>query len=397
MFTRTKKIVAAGFALLGLALLCQEMVAAAQSAQAERLAMHVVHLPIHSYRLLAMQMDEEGNIWFGSIHHVIHRYTPSTGAVKTIPLPGTSAHYNLWASQCIPVNKKVYILGESYPKLIIYNPLTNQFTEKDYPSPKPDVWYAMAHPDHRHLYLFDRGGVGIIKWDSETDTGKTIPYPYQTPLPSFGTYRPGDQSIWCGIWDYTRGQYAPVGITRFDVKTDSFTGIYRFPKTDAHLKAYSDPEATLFFPWTLKGKLMPFDIKAKRWCKFINVPEYGENFGFIGLSTLYQGKLYFSLSTYHGDENVGIDGKPYHFANSILVFDPQTSKFDFLTLNVPGAYYQIAYSLSANGQFYATGSNILTKDGTLFRDNKGDIVVWQTQPVRIRSGRSREGHMGKKG
>jgi hypothetical protein len=380
MLTRTNKLVAAV-----LTLLCLTRLGTALHAQEERLNLHVVHLPIHSYRLLAMEMDEDGNIWFGSIHHVIHRYTPSTGAVETIPLPQTSANYNLWASQCLPVNKKVYILGEAYPKLIIYDRLTKQFTEKNYPSPKPDVWYAIAHPDRRHLYLFDRGGVGLIKWDSQTDTGKTIPYPYQTPLPSFGKYDLRDQSIWCGIWDYTGGQYVPIAIARLDVKTDSFTGIYHFPKDDRGLKPYSNPETTLFYPQTLKGKLMPFDFKTKRWCKFIDVPEYGKRFGFIGLSTPYKGKLYFSLSTYDGHENLGIDGNQYHFANSILVFDPQTSKFDFLTLNIPGAYYQIAYTLSAKGQFYATGSNILTKEGTIFRENRGEIIVWQTQPVKTQS------------
>ena len=128
---------------------------------------------------------------------------------------------------------------------------------------------------------------------------------------------------------------------------------------------------------------MPFDINTKRWCKFVDVPEYGKRFGFIGFNTRYNRKLYFSLSTYNGDENIGIDGEQYHFANSILVFDPRKRKFDFLTLDVPGAYYQIAYTLSARGQFYATGSNILTNEGKIFRENKGDIIVWQTQPTRI--------------
>ncbi|HCX30983.1 MAG TPA: hypothetical protein DHU55_14635, partial [Blastocatellia bacterium] len=65
------------------------------SLKAQSLSLHVVHLPIQSYRLLAMAMDEDGDIWFGSIHHVIHRYTPSTGAVETIPLPQTTANYKL--------------------------------------------------------------------------------------------------------------------------------------------------------------------------------------------------------------------------------------------------------------------------------------------------------------
>lgn len=357
----------------------------------EPLKMYVVHLPIQSYRLLAMAMDEDGDIWFGSIHHVIHRYTPSTGAVETVPLPQDTADYNLWASQSLPANGKVYVLTQAYPKLIIYDRAARRFTEKPYPSPRPDVWYGLSHPDGDHLYLFDRGSVGIIKWDTRTETGTVIPYPYKTLMPSFGQFDPRDGAVWCGIWDYTGGRYQPVAIARLDTRTDSFAGLWYFPKDDAGLQPYTDPETTRFYPWTLKGKLMPFDFKAQRWCKFIDVPEYGKRFGFIGFNTPYRDKLYFSLSTYNGGDDLGIDGKQYHFANSILVFDPRRRRFDFLTLDVPGAYYQIAYTLNARGQFYATGSNILTEEGRIFRENRGDIIVWQTHPPRPRSGqRGRE-------
>jgi hypothetical protein len=357
-------------------------VGAARPVGDDRLKMHLVHLPIQSYRLLAMAMDEDGDIWFGSIHHVLHRYTPSTGGVETIPLPEDTAGYDLWASQSLPANGKVYILSMAYPRLIIYDRKTKRFTEKAYPSPKPDVWYALPHPDGRHLYLFDRGSVGIIKWDTKTDNGNVIPYPYKTLMPSFGQYGERDNAVWCGIWDYTGGQYQPIGIARLDTRSETFTGIWYFPKDDAGLKPFTDPESTRFYPWTLKGKLIPFDTKTKRWCKFIVVPEFGQRFGFIGFNTPYRGKLYFSLSTYNGNEDLGIDGQQYHFANSILTFDPRTRKFDFLTLDVPGAYYQIAYTLKAHGQFYATGSNILTTEGKIYRENKGDIIVWQTQPLR---------------
>ena len=351
---------------------------------AKPLKMYLVHLPVNSYRLLAMAMDEDGDIWFGSIHHVIHRYTPSTGAVETIPLPPATADYkNLWASQSLPANKKVYILSMDYPRLMIYHRETKTFTEKAYPSAKPDVWYGLSHPDGRHLYLFDRGSVGIINWDTMTETGTVIPYPYKTLMPSFGQYDPRDHAVWCGIWDYAGGQYQPIAITRLDTRTDSFTGIWYFPKDDAELQPCTDPDNTRYYPWTLKGKLMPFDIKSKRWCRFIDVPEYGKRFGFIGFSTPFKGKLYFSLSTYNGGDDLGIDGQQYHFANSILVFDPRSRKFDFLTLDVPGKYYQIAYTLNSGGHFYATGSNILTKEGNIFRENRGDIIVWQTQPPQM--------------
>ena len=114
----------------------------------------------------------------------------------------------------------------------------------------------------------------------------------------------------------------------------------------------------------------------------MDVPEFGKRYGFIGVSTLHEGKFYFSLSTYDGGDDLGIDGEQYHFANSILVLDPKTREFDFLTLEMPGSYYQVACVLSARGQFYATGSNILTPEGRIVRENRGDIIVWQTQPLK---------------
>ena len=341
--------------------------------------MFVVHLPIHSYRLLAMAMDENGDIWFGSIHHVVHRYSPSTGAVETIPLPKTTESYKFWASQSLPMGGKIYFLGEAYPNLLIYNPLRKTFTEKPYPSPKPDVWYGIAGPDNRHLYLIDRGSVGFIKWDTQTDTGKAIPYPYKTIPPSFGAYDSRDDGIWSGVWGYTEGKYIPIAITRLDVKTDTFSGLWYTPKDDTNLKPCANPETTRYYAWTLQGKLMPFDMREKRWCKFLDVPGLGTKYGFIGIGTPFNGHWYFSLSSYAGHDDPGIDGNQYHFLNSILDLDPKSGRLSFLTLTVPGKYYQIAYMLNARGQFYVTGSNILQPDGQIVRENRGDIIVWQTQ------------------
>ena len=80
------------------------------------LALHVVTTPIQSYRLLSMSMDDDGFIWAGAIHRVMHRYDPRTGAVETIPLP-----FDAVVCSCICVGDKVYVLGQSYPRLVIYN------------------------------------------------------------------------------------------------------------------------------------------------------------------------------------------------------------------------------------------------------------------------------------
>src|SRR4051794_7186830 len=189
------------FCLLALVL------AATVAFAAEPLELHVVPIPVKSYRLLAMSMDDDGFIWCGSIHRVVHRYDPRRGVVKTIEMPFDSS-----ASSCIYAGKKVYILGQSYPKLIVYDRVAEKFSEYAYPSAKPDVWYGTPLIANQYIYLFDRGASGLIRWDTSTDTGTTIPYPYQTVLPSAGHYEPADNAIWCKLWDYSTGQYVPQGI-----------------------------------------------------------------------------------------------------------------------------------------------------------------------------------------
>ena len=352
----------------------------------EKLQFHVVPTPLRSYRLLAMSMDADGQIWAGSIHRRLHRYDPRTGAVETIPVP-----YEATVCSCLCVGEKVYILGQAYPRLIIYDRSNGpgKFRELAYPSERPDVWYGTGPVGGRHLYLFDRGSAGVIKWDTHTDTGKAIPYPYDTPLPSGGRYEPRDGAVWCWLWDFAGGQYKPVGLARLDAASDRFTGWWKFPEDTADLRPFTEPADTFFLPHSLRGKVVPFDFKEKRWCRPLDVPGFGERFGFMGGPVGHGGRHYFSLSTYDGDDT-GCDGKPYHFCNAILEFDPHARRFEFLTLEAEGAYYQIAYSLSAGGEFFATGTNIREPDGTLNRDRAGEVIFWQTRkPVPL--GSEREG------
>lgn len=341
------------------------------------LGLVAVPVPVSSYRLLSMTRDEDGFVWSGSIHRSIHRYDPRTGDVETIPLP-----YDAVACSCICVGKKVYVLGQTYSKLIVYDRMSKTFAEFPYPNPSPDVWYGTDAIDGRHLFLFDRNA-GVVRWDTQSDAGEVIPFPYDKPVPLGGRHELRDGAIWCQSFDLAGGQYVPLGMSRLDPKTSSFSGWYPYPKGGEGLKPFTNAETTFFVPYTLKGKLLPFDFKDGRWCEFLDVPGFGERFGFIGLGTLHDGRWYFSLSTYDGDET-GCDGKPYHFVNGLLEFDPQTRAFAIPTLeakDVPGgpadAYYQVAYTLSAGGDFFATGSNIRQADGTLDGAKAGEVVFWQ--------------------
>ncbi|MEW6304190.1 MAG: hypothetical protein AB1705_12005 [Verrucomicrobiota bacterium] len=333
----------------------------------------VIPLPVKAPRLLGMSMDDDGFIWLGSTHRMIYRYAPTTGAIEEIKLP-----YDSSTSQALCVGDKVYLLGQSFPKLIIYDRARKKFHTAAYPSARPDVWYGTEPVEGRYLYLFDRGEAGVIKWDTASDTGRVIPYPYKTILPSGGRFIAADGGVWCSVWDYTGGQYVPIGIARLDVKTDQFDGWYPFPAADAEAKPFSNTDTTVFYPHSLKGQLVPFDFKERRWCRRIAVPEFGKRFGFIGMANLHEGRWYFSLSTYNGTAT-GCDGQPYHFCNALLEFDPRTGRFAFPAVEAKDAYYQVSYHLVAGGHLYATGNNIREPDGTLNNARLGEAIFWQTR------------------
>jgi hypothetical protein len=346
----------------------------AQAADAPSLQLHPVRLPFESPRPLGMDLDADGFLWFGSTHRVVYRYDPRRGTAEQIKLPFDSS-----SSQCICVGSKVYLLGQTYPRLIIFDRASKKFSEAAYPSPHPDVWYATGAVDGRHLFLFDRRSAGVVKWDTAVDAGNVIVYPYGTPVPSGGRYVEQDRAVWCAVWDFAGGQYKPLGVARLDVPSGAFTGFFAFPAEEAILEPFSDPDATLFYPHTLRGRLVPFDFKARRWRRPLAVPRFGERFGFIGLGTVHEGRWYFSISTYNGTDK-GCDGKPYHFCNGLLEFDPKTRRFAFPTLDVEGAYVQVAYTLSAGGRFFATGNDIREADGALNGGRTGPLFIWQSHP-----------------
>ena len=345
------------------------MVPRAQNGSA--LTLFAVPIPVRSYRLLSMSMDDEGTIWTGSRHQVIHRYDPVRGRVENINLP-----FDVVAASCLCAGKKVYILGQTYPKLVSYNRSTHQFHEFAYPGKSPNVWYGYQASDQRYLYLFDRQSSGVIKWDTHDDSYTSVPYPFKSVFPAGGRYEPRDGAIWCNIINLTDDLYAPIGHARLDLATNRFTDYYPMPKDDENLQPYDDPATTLYWVHNLRGKVIPFDFKARRFCKFIDVPGFGKDFGFIGGPTSHNGRYYFSLSTYNGTGSC--DGKPHHFLNGFIEFDPVARAFHMLKLDTKGSYYQLAYMLSAGGDFFVTGANILESDGSLNMDRKGEVLFWQT-------------------
>jgi hypothetical protein len=42
----------------------------------------------------------------------------------------------------------------------------------------------------------------------------------------------------------------------------------------------------------MKGRSVPFDFKEKRRCQFLDVPQFGKLFGFMGGPTPHKGRHY---------------------------------------------------------------------------------------------------------
>jgi hypothetical protein len=349
---------------------------AAAPAGASNVQLFPVQIPQSGERLTYPSRDESGFIWAANTS-ALTRYDPSTGQMDA-PIPHP---FNTSIGHSVALSQKVYLLGLGYPNLIIYHRATGTFSQLPYPVANADVWYAAeefhGQIDGRHMFMFNRSSPAVIKWDTLTDTGMVIPYPYNTPSPYIGRFIPADGAIWCNVWDFSGVLYAPLGIARLNLATDQFDGFFPFPTDDAALAPYNNPAGTLFYQWTFEGKLIPFDVANRRFCRFIDVPGYKQSFRWIGMSSVHAGRWYFVASNL-GVSGTGFDCRPPHFLNSLLEFDPATGQFAVATLEIPGAYYQVTYILSAGGEFFATCNNILESDGSLNIGRVGEFLYWQS-------------------
>jgi hypothetical protein len=86
------------------------------------------------------------------------------------------------------------------------------------------------------------------------------------------------------------------------------------------------------------------------------------------------------LST--GEENIGIDGKPHHFINKYLVYDPGSGDCGFLEApESPGKRYPlICYSIVSRGRLLITGYDLgdITKDFSPMGEKEGELCVYES-------------------
>ena len=232
--------------------------------------LHVVPIPVKSPRLLGMSMDDDGFIWLGSTHRArlplrpAHRRDRRRSSCRTTRPPARPS-----AS-----GDKVYLLGQSYPKLIIYDRAAKKFTRSRLPVGRSRTC-----------------GTGRRRSTGGTSTCSTA----AAPASSSGTRRPTPgrssrgrtrRSLPSGgryVAARRRGLVLRVGLHRRAVQADR----HRPPRPEDATRSPASslprrtttgrsrsptPRPTLFYPHTLKGRLVPFDFKRRRWCKPIDVP-----------------------------------------------------------------------------------------------------------------------------
>ena len=124
-----------------------------------------------------MDRDDDGWIWAGTKKGQLLRYDPQARRHTLIDYSGEGA-----IQACLCADSKVYVLGGPYPKLRVYDRRMQQWQQHDYPVRNGNFWYRAVLNDGQTLLLPNYAGETIF-WDTTTERGETVPYPFEGPSP----------------------------------------------------------------------------------------------------------------------------------------------------------------------------------------------------------------------
>jgi hypothetical protein len=189
----------------------------------------------------------------------------------------------------------------------------------------------------------------------------------------------------------------PSRLIRFDLKKQKFDAIIPTPEPGLEITGVNPIGDHLYCADRFTGRIFPFNFVSRTWGKPLAVPGHRKVFSFMGMGTTFRGQALYCLSTYKGtmkwdfdrnkylsagDENIGIDGKPHHFINKYLVFDPPSGEFGFLEApETPGKRYPlICYSLVCGDRLIISGYDLGDMRGTLvpMGEKEGELCLFQS-------------------
>jgi len=337
-------------------------------------------------RPFAQDYDDKGKIWFGSSK--FFRYDPvlqKTDILDNAPLGGKPY------STCLCQGDKVYVLTQKSPELFVYHQDRGQYTKHLLPDEESNIWYGVRVPGDPRLYLYVRNRNKLVVWDCDLEKGREIPYPESLDLWS-GFYIKNDEALYSFTLDAK-----PCRLVRFDLKSQRFDAIIPGPEPGLEITGVNPVGDHVYCADRFTGRIFPFDMQKRTWGAPVHVPGFKKVFSFIGMGTSFRGLACYCLSTYKGtmkwdfnknkylstgDENVGIDGKPHHFINKYLVFDPASGDSGFLEAPATEGkrYPLICYSIVCDGRLIVSGYDLGDVDRNLapMGEKEGELCIYQS-------------------
>jgi len=228
------------------------------------------------------------------------------------------------------------------------------------------------------FYLFRRDPPGVIRWDTRSETGQFFQFPYGAKGPWSGHLSDDGKALWCPLWDAN-------AMARLDVSAGKWTGHWPTPFANAQPTSAGIIGDVYYAPGLLKPRILPFDTAHESWLAPVAVPGYRTDFGILGGGFTYQGRMFCAMSTYKGyippGGPIGVDGKPYHFLDRWLCYDPKVKRFAHLVCRGnDDEYWLTCYAVVQGGHLYMTAYNAMRRNGTISQSGRGDAAIFQTHP-----------------
>ncbi|MCE9590908.1 MAG: hypothetical protein K8S99_10325 [Planctomycetes bacterium] len=306
-----------------------------------------------------MDVDEQGWLWEGVAGGRLAGHNVRTGAFRILTVPEFDGRpvYSTYAWH----GKLVLQMGQGGDYLVL-DPDTGRCVRRSIPGSNPILWYGAKLPGDKVLFC-DRGNRQALILDAPEASPRAVPFPYEG---DFGSLSPASD----GIGYVTLAD--PARLARFDIASERFIDEAPMPWPEAGASGRFEHGGVIYFADSAGGRLLPYEMRSRRWLDPIPTPDHGKIYGFIGIGLFADGLAYFSLSTYaHRSQldlktgkiimpppgaRLTVDGRPLRFMERMLVFDPVTRRFDYLTAPAqPDGVPLLCYTWTDGKHFAVTG------------------------------------------
>lgn len=294
-----------------------------------------VPLGFQSGRLHEMDPSyEDGCLWFwGRGGPEVICYDPATGQAERIEIPAPdAASAALLKLHFHPLSKngKLHLTDLRQPtdRLPVYDIASRRTSFHRLPQGVGRLPVMLQNGIvsrvSPNVYLFVADPPGLIIWDSARQEGEFTRYPAEAQGPWGGVESQDGGTLWIpnpNDW----------ALTRFDVRQRKWNGYWKSPfGKDSQPSAVGILGDVFYGPDLDEGRMLRFDTRREKWLRAVTVPGRGQVYGVLGGGAVYRGALYACLSTYRSytppGGPVGVDGKPYHFLDRYVCYEPRSRR-----------------------------------------------------------------------